>query len=401
MSIKQKKKSSRLQHINKAQIFVVFTIGTIIPVYLMVIFLQGPLSYCQNRSLHLPLADNWSSNAQIRAAASVQTTQTKKTENQTQAERCDRADEKRIPRTKLNGNETIYQMGVFFSRNYGNVLSPYWAARVLAELGGYKFEGKKFGKGTFMEFLPTKVPAKPSRKHELERFLCNCPQRLGYYHECPYGHGNIAETIRHDTRMALRQFAAGRSEEEQRKALGSMFKKDDWLIYDRCCLLGHSLHGFATLSVYDVLPTEGAYTVYSLSGREEGEQSCEELHRIRDEYIKSRNPNITIKSFEQSSEIWIDFARLVFSPNLLIPSAGSSWALWAKLANSGRVVTVKNKPDDDPSTSPSNFEVLRNATVLYNPEVHAPSAKLLGFDKASDANTWWGKRLLLECYKNC
>jgi len=48
---------------------------------------------------------------------------------------------------------------------------------------------------------------------------------------------------------------------------------------------------------------------------------------------------------DQSKDSSIDFGRMVFAPNLLIPSAGSSWALWAGIANAGRVVTVPFKRD--------------------------------------------------------
>lgn len=165
---------------------------------------------------------------------------------------------------------------------------------------------------------------------------------------------------------------------------------------------GHGFFGFATLSFFDALPTTGNYTIYTMSGRREGFDLCDDLHAMRDDYIRSRNPHVTIRHLEQSPKLWIDFSRLVFAPNLLIPSAGSSWSLWSKLSNTGRVVTVPYVRDEDPSlTYPDNIEVWHNATVLYKPEKHSKSAQLLGFDNVSFVGTDEGKKMLFDCYRNC
>jgi hypothetical protein len=60
-----------------------------------------------------------------------------------------------------------------------------------------------------------------------------------------------------------------------------------------------------------------------------------------------------------------EFARIVYAPNLLVPSGGSSLALWALLANDGNVVTVPLLRDMYVSVYPENVDVLMEAGVLY------------------------------------
>ena len=65
--------------------------------------------------------------------------------------------------------DTLYKTGQHYSmrhiQDWGNVLSPYWAARTMAELGGYKFRvSGTFGAGTWMEYLPQSAPARIPRE---------------------------------------------------------------------------------------------------------------------------------------------------------------------------------------------------------------------------------------------
>ena len=351
------------------------------------------------------------------------TTKIKATQFHTSTEdkQCETIHEKVLPCTRVQ-NSTVMQGGLpYRETSLGNVMSLYWAARVVAELGGYNYlltSSEEFRQeGSFLKFLPTFVSRKKdeARPDELQRFLCHCPTKLQYYHECHYGQSAIAETIRQDTQLALKKYASLRLPDTDNEShiLGSFYKPNDWLIYDRCCLLGHQVHGFATLSFYNILPKNGTYTVYTLAGRREGqgEWLCDELHAIRNQHLSQRNPNITIIPLQQSTDKSIDFGRLVFAPNLMIPSAGSSWALWASLANSGRVVTVPNGPiqeeaEENPPGVPDNFEALTNATILYNPEFDKHSAELLGFDNATTTmadfvNTTQGKHAILGCFRHC
>ena len=307
-----------------------------------------------------------------------------------------------IPGTKKDGT-TIRKLWTFYSQNWGNVLSPYWAARIEAELGGYNYVDNVFGKKSWMQYLPTTVPAKQPRPTEFERF-CNCyppGKSYEYYHGCPFGWGETYRTIRNDTRNALKHFSAERPREEQ-DLVFDFFGPNDWLIYDRCNLLDHYGHGFGTLSTYNVIPTTGAFTVYTISGRMEGlgAEFCPKFHQIRNDYIRQRIPRVRVISLEQSEQMWVDFARLVFAPNLLLPSAGSSWTLWASLANNGSVKAVPFGRSTRSPVYPDNFEIV-NATILYPPQSDSLSAQLLGFNDSKIATTPQGEEALLRCYRFC
>lgn len=148
-----------------------------------------------------------------------------------------RIQQKRIPGAAVR-NDTMVQGRVFSSKNYGNTLSPYWAARSVAQLAGLKYRGRAFvGTGTFMEYLPQTAPGAvlPDDDAALDDVLCRCPQRdFEFFHECVYGWAAIHETIRDDTRSALLAYASRQSAGDRAQALGHMFQKDDWLIYEVC-----------------------------------------------------------------------------------------------------------------------------------------------------------------------
>lgn len=316
-----------------------------------------------------------------------------------------------INKSFLIGNYVFAQSRVEVSGDFGNNLSKYWVARFFAEKGGYHYAALMgfWGMDSFLQYLPKVSMAHRNKRDQeaFQRVLCTCPPSLRDIHECNYGTAEIFETIRHDTRKALKKYANRRyrkPSDNRTQLLGEFFGPNDWFIYDRCVILGHSSHGFATLPIYDALPTEGSYTIYTTSGRKEnmGGMLCDELHKIRDEHILKRNPNVTIRTIDQSADRSIDFGRLVFAPNLLVPSAGSSWALWASLANPGRVVTVRFKQNHhDVSVFPDNFDVRSNVTVLYGPDVNGESKRLLGFDRPEDAATPEGKQKLFDCFRNC
>ena len=115
---------------------------------------------------------------------------------------------------------------------------------------------------------------------------------------------------------------------QKQKAVG-LFGDKDWLVYNRCNIFNHGEQGFGSVDVYDAIPSTGKFTVFTLSnyGRREGVEHqglCPELDQVRDKRIKWRNPNLRIVSLPPS-DMWVDFARLVFAPNVINPSAGSSW----------------------------------------------------------------------------
>ncbi|CAB9527740.1 expressed unknown protein [Seminavis robusta] len=342
---------------------------------------------------------------------------------------CQRLEEKSIhgqPINLVDGNRTIW-LETFIGNGYniGNALSEYWASRALAQMGGYnlfrhghtatsEFDG--WTNGEFVRFLPHNVTntgtAEENNSNDpkaFQRFLCNTPTELMNIHEYQYGWSDIWETIQKEEIAALKKYADHRysnDAESRRQLLGEFYEQDDWFIYDRCCIFCHPIHGFATLSFYDNIPSTGTFKVYSISGHYEGWGAafCEELHQIRDDYIRARNPNVTIVSLQNSDDRDVDFGRIAFAPNLLIPSAGSSWGLWAAVANAGNVVTVKIMHDYDyvSKVSPPNYHVDKHATVLYNPEWYPPAAKVLGFSNSSTfLETPEGKKKLFDCFINC
>jgi hypothetical protein len=268
-------------------------------------------------------------------------------------------------------DSTLTKAYTFYSTRWGNVLSPYWAARAMAELGGYQYAGAAFGEGTWMELLPTHADAPSSTRPARFVRACQCGESFVYFHRCNFGWGEIFATIRTDTRMALSNYSTTRPIEE-RDAYEKLFQPNDWLIYERCCILCHSEHGFGGLRTYDSIPAQGEenFTIFTLTQNqidEEGNEGMGLCHRLHEEAMQSirrRNPNVQIVALE-NAEMWVDYARIVYAPNLLVPSAGSSWTLWALLANDGNVVTVPMQRNMDVSVYPKNVEVLTDAGVLY------------------------------------
>ena len=142
----------------------------------------------------------------------------------------------------------------------------------------------------------------------------------------------ISETIRRDTRAALLAFAA---DEKNNAVIPDVPRDGSWLIYERCCIQCHPLHGFANLRFFDHLPAvlSPRAKVYTLSqtGTAEGRGGkCEEIQKIRDSYLAARG--VQVVRLEPRSK-FEDFARLVFSEKVLIPSGGSSWVLWVGLVS--------------------------------------------------------------------
>jgi hypothetical protein len=316
-----------------------------------------------------------------------------------------------IPDVSIMGPD-LYRSSSFKSNNWGNLLSLYWAARAIAELGGYEFHGYKLGRETWMEYLPTHVAARKPRPEVFQR-ACACPH-MQFFSRCIYGWSEIAQTILNDTRSAIYKYAEKRPQQERDKVFG-VFESDSWVIYDRCQIFGHSLFGFTTLRAYDVIPSSGNFTIYAISGRREDPFNyTDDLHNERDKYLKSRNPNVNIVRLPREEQ-WVDFARLVFAPNLFIASAGSSWALWAVLANSGNIVTVPHlKIGMNHSVYPANVHVLANATILSPPHLRGESEEvknksiaetllLLGpqFKEASFLASRQGREIVLRCYREC
>ena len=241
--------------------------------------------------------------------------------------------------TVTDGGHTLTKQYTYASKNWGNSLSPYWAARAIAELGGYKYKGPVFGQGSWMEFLPTEVEARAPQKETFDQVCSRCVSSL-YFNkgECSEGWSHITPAIREDTQSALIKHSK-RAPRHENDAIFDFFGPDDWLINNRCCIFAHIEFAPGVLQTYDVIPTEGSFNVYMTTGRDEDPfRFCKILIQESIDYIKQRNPLVNVTILARSS-LYVDFARLVFAPNVLVAGMGSSWSLWsAVLANSNNVV---------------------------------------------------------------
>lgn len=238
-----------------------------------------------------------------------------------------------------DGGHTLKKQSTYASKNWGNSLSPYWAARAMAELGGYRYEGPAFGRGSWMEFLPTVAEARAPQKETFDQVCSRCKAYI-YFNkgECSEGWSHIAPAIREDTQNALLKHSK-RAPQHEVDAIFNFFGPDDWLINNRCCIFAHIEFAPGVLQTYDVIPTEGSFNVYITKGRDEDPfRFCSILIQESIDYIRQRNPLVNVTILDRSS-LYVDFARLVFAPNVLVAGMGSSWSLWsAVLANSNNVV---------------------------------------------------------------
>lgn len=308
----------------------------------------------------------------------------------------------RLPGADMEApNGTIFykkfrQRPKFHQSRWGNVVAPYWAARTIAEIGGYAYEGVDLAPGTWMQYLPKKVAAQPPRPDAYNRTCESCRGNLVHFHECPYGWPDVRKTIVADTRRALDAYSKTRPKNETEQ-VHFWSSTNDWLIYERCCILCHHVQGIGNIHSYDVIPTEGNLTVYTLSppniDEDEGHHLCSSLQSRRNEYIQTRNPQLKIVALEPA-ELWVDFARLVYAPNLLIPSSGTSWGLWSMAANNGTVYTVtpvrKMTADSIAHASTGNFHVMASVPVVHDPEELNLTAE--------DLETPSGRRRVLEWF---
>ena len=295
---------------------------------------------------------------------------------------------------RINGTK-FHKYHTYQNGNLGNVLSPYWAARAIAELGGYEFQGTPFHRGTWTKYLPQGNVTAVLPNLDWYTRTCKC-REWWFFHKC-IGWGYIQKTIFKDTRAALQAYAQTRPENETTQAF-QINNSKDWLIYDRCCIFCHYLFGISNIHAYDIIPTNGSFTVYSLSppniDSHEGNGMCEPLHRLRDVYLKWRNPNITIISLPPHRELWVDFARIVYAPNLLIPTVGSSFALWSSLAND-KVHIAQPMPNIPMDALPDTYHILPSP-VLFGMEAknyfqmsQDPNAEMKKAEIRSRVIQWW------------
>jgi len=281
-----------------------------------------------------------------------------------------------IPSVTIYRNNIMAKSSTYFNDNWGNVLSPYWAARAMAKIGGYAYLGKTFGHGTWMEFLPTTSTALRPRKQIFDEICVNC-ESYEFFHKgsCSAGWGVIAPEILKDTRSAILQ-EYNRTGDQYN---WDFFGPNDWLIYNRCVVLNHVSQAPGVLRTYDVIPTEGQFNVFIMDGRKEDEHNlCNVLISESMEYITTRNNNANATLLPKSTQ-FIDFSRLVFAPNVLIASVGSSWALYsAILANNNNVISHLPAFDADVSMLPKSVQFLTDIPTLRSPSGSVEVAAMLG-----------------------
>ena len=311
----------------------------------------------------------------------------------------------RIPSTSINGY-VMNKRSTYFSGNWGNVLSPYWAARAMAELGGYEYIGGKVGPNTWMEFLPRSAPPRLPNKDIFQNVCRHCTS-YEFFHkgECSQGWGSIAPVVLHDTRNAILQHS-NRAPKEETDAIFNFFQPNDWLVYNRCVVFGHGAHAPGVLRTYDSIPSKGAFNVYIMTGRKEDAFNfCDTLIEESVEYMKQRNPAINVTILPTSTN-FVDFSRLVFAPNVLVAAVGSSWALWsAVLANNNTVVSHVPVFDVNNVTAlvehlPKSVHFLMDVPTLQNPESSEETATGIGIPFGKFSNTSEAREAVLRYFRN-
>ncbi|CAF2980250.1 unnamed protein product [Rotaria sp. Silwood2] len=227
----------------------------------------------------------------------------------------------------------------FVSNNWGNTLSSYWQARGAAFLFGSPFSFSGWNTPTWISYLPVSVASINSSScvkayPELFRRLCNnsgpyCD--MEYAHKCVGAWNYIRNQILQETRSALERWARLNYETIP------IFNRSEMVTYDRCSedtILDHSEYGPVGFSVFKYIPKTVTVLYYVYDARRTT-FFCDILRREQTKYLKSIRPDIII--IKSSGSIWQDFAKLVYAPYVLVTYAGSSFALWATLANIGHV----------------------------------------------------------------
>ena len=157
------------------------------------------------------------------------------------------------------------------------------------------------------------------------------------------------------------------------------------------------------LRTYDSIPTQGSFNVFIMAGREAKEDHfglCAEFMQSSVKYIKLRNPNVNVTMLKSSS-LYVDFARLVFAPNVLVASVGSSWALWsAVLANTGTVVSLIPMFDMDTEVLnlPQSVTILNDVRAMKNPRDFPDAAREYGIKHGKFSNSAEDRQAVLRFF---
>jgi hypothetical protein len=276
------------------------------------------------------------------------------------------------------------------SNKWSTYLSPYWSARAYAHLGGYDFTlvDDHFGDGTWLQYLPTAVSASnlgigdgsrrrsSSSYDEFEHFCTVCgpffeerSSSTSSQDVCFGGWTGIVPTIQKETQAAIMQYSQVTntslptfttadddisSSSSSSSLLAYFFapKKENvnhFLLHSSCEICTHSSQGPYKFSLLELaLPPSGRTVLHYF---EETGGACAAISLARIDYIKEHYSNVefrpratakrktgTSSSTSTSKRLFDDFAAMVLAPNVIVGSAGSSWAHWsAVVGNSGNV----------------------------------------------------------------
>ena len=299
-----------------------------------------------------------------------------------------------------NTTLTIYTRFPAFQQSIGNSMSEYFGKLSFAILGGYNFRAAAYDPtlAGFLSHFPEYIRAVSPRKEAFQRVCTHCTH-LGLVHVCDYGWSDIVDLARLIIQNAARSFLS-----ENGLTVPS-YQEDDWLIYDRMLLPrlvpGEGGFGVCATSLYAHLP-QGTYTIYILeSPRQEGKLDLYKLLLSeRDRFLATMRPNVTVVKLAPQT-ISVDFARIVFAPNLLLTSTGSSWSLWSAVGNQNRVLTAPFRQIMDFNVYPSNVQLLVDQRVLRHPNMDSATAALYNLSGPID-DSWFdteeGRNTVLNAY---
>ncbi|KAG2500535.1 hypothetical protein HYH03_001312 [Edaphochlamys debaryana] len=222
---------------------------------------------------------------------------------------------------------------------WGNLVGPYFQCLSVAQLLGWTFRYASAFHEDWMARLPRTVAPGLVKVDpaEVKRAMDVCSNDLWCFpHDCLYGWRAAKPAIQNVLRTTFFTWLRDTGKEPH------AFAPTDALIQVRCSsdtLLWHSSYGPAAFSFYVRNLPAYVRRVYALHAQH-GFMSpayfepCERIVKALGEYITAHRPDVKFEIV--GGERWEDFARLILAPVLFI-EGGSSWGLWAALANTGRV----------------------------------------------------------------
>ncbi|CAF4985411.1 unnamed protein product, partial [Rotaria sp. Silwood1] len=169
-----------------------------------------------------------------------------------------------------------------------------------------------------------------------------------------------------------------------------MFTPSEMVMYDRCSeenTIEHSEYGPIGFSAFKCIP-KIVTVLYHVYDKAQTTFFCDVLRREQIKYLKTIRPDLII--INSPGSIWQDFAKLVYAPYVLVIYAGSSFAMWASLANVGHVWIPPLYGGMTPDVG-SNYHWIN--TPVLNPSM----GKKFNFTKPVDIS---GANKLIEWLRN-